>query len=227
MAAARDYVTWRQRQPFEDRHNRMSTLGETRYSLLLRLHDASNDEAWREFVELYERALFRYVRSKGLQDADAIEVVQQVLIAVHRSVEGWSSNGAGSFRAWLLRVASNMATTVVRKRYRQRMLTGGTTVNKLLEAAPSTAHRDATDEEERQWRQWAFCWASSRVQHEVADKTWQAFWRTAVENEPPADVATKLGLSIGSVYAAKCRVMQRLRDAASEIDSSEVHDDQM
>jgi len=210
----------------------MSTLGETRYSLLLRLHDANNgetgrDEAWREFVELYEKALFRFVRSKGLQDADAIEVVQQVLMAVHRSVDGWSSDRAGSFRAWLLRVASNQAITVIRKKYRQRMLTGGTTVNKVLEATPSNSHQDAADEEEFQWRQWAFCWASSRVQHEVADRTWQAFWLTAVEDEPPAAVSEKLGISIGAVYAAKCRVMQRLRDAASEIDSSEVRDEKM
>ncbi len=205
----------------------MSTLGETRYSLLLRLGETSNDEAWREFVELYEKALYRYVRSKGLQDTDANEVVQQVLMAVHHKVDGWSNSGTGRFRAWLLRVASNLATNVVRKQCRQRMQIGGTTVNEVLKGASSTAHQDATDEEELQWRQWAFCWASSRVQHDVADKTWQAFWLTAVEYEPPGDVAAKLGLSIGAVYAAKCRVMQRLRDAACEIDSSEVCNDEM
>lgn len=198
----------------------MSTLAETRYSLLLRLHDASNDVAWMEFVELYEKALFRYVRSKGLQDADASDVVQQVLIAVHRSVDGWTPQGAGSFRAWLLRVASNLATSVVRQKYHQRMLTGGTTVNKTLQGVSSTAHQEATEEEEFQWRQWAFCWASTRVQREVADKTWQAFWLTAVENQPSADVASQLSLSIGAVYAAKCRVLQRLRNAAREIDES-------
>ena len=173
-----------------------------------------------EFVELYETTLFRYVRSKGLQDADASEVVQQVLIAVHRSVDGWTPQRAGSFRAWLLRVASNLATSVVRKKYRDRMLTGGTTVSEALKAASSTAHQEATEEEESHWRQWAFCWASTRVQREVADKTWQAFWLTAVENQAPADVARQLGLSIGAVYAAKCRVLQRLRDAAREIDES-------
>ncbi len=197
-----------------------STLAETRYSLLLRLHDASNDVAWMEFVELYEKALFHYVRSKGLQDADANDVVQQVLIAVHRSVDGWTPQGAGSFRAWLLRVASNLATSVVRQKYRQRMLTGGTTINKALKAASSTTHRDASEEEEFQWRQWAFCWASTRVQGEVADKTWQAFWLTAVDNQPSADVASQLGLSIGAVYAAKCRVLQRMRDSVREIDNS-------
>jgi RNA polymerase sigma factor (sigma-70 family) len=196
----------------------MSSLPETRYSLLLRLQDASNDEAWMEFVELYETAIFRYVRSKGLQDADAIEVLQEVLIAVHRSVGEWNPKGAGSFRAWLLRVSSNLATSVLRKKCRQRMLTGGTTVNNALKAAPSSAYQDAADEEDLEWRQWAFCWASSKVQREVSDTTWRAFWLTAVENRPPADVAKQLQLSIGAVYAAKCRVLQRLRDSVGEID---------
>ena len=88
----------------------MSSLPETKYSLLLRLQDASNDEAWMEFVELYESALFRYVRSKGLQEADALEVMQQVLLAVHRSIDRWQTQREGSFRRWLLRVASNQAT---------------------------------------------------------------------------------------------------------------------
>ena len=100
------------------------------------------------------------------------------------------------------------------------MLTGGTTINKVLKAASSTTHQDASEEAEFQWRQWAFCWASTRVQREVADKTWQAFWLTAVDNQPSADVASQLGLSIGAVYAAKCRVLQRMRDSVREIDNS-------
>ena len=196
----------------------MSTLPETRYSLLLRLRDASACEAWVEFVELYESALYRYVRSKGIQDADANEVVQQVLIAVHRSVDEWKPKGAGSFRAWLLRVASNLATLVVRQKYRPRMLTGGANVDNALNTALSPADEDAKAEAEQEWQQWAFCWASSKAQREVSDTTWRAFWLTAVENRSPADVAKQVGLSIGAVYAAKCRVLQRLRVLVREID---------
>ncbi len=196
----------------------MSTLPDTRYSLLLRLTDAGDSEAWTEFVELYEKAVFRYVRSKGLQDADAIEVVQEVLIAVHRSVDEWNSKGAGSFRAWLLRVSSNLATSMVRQKYRQRMLTGGTNVHNALNVAASTADQNARDEEEREWRQWAFCWASSKAQGEVSETTWRAFWLTAVESRSPADVADQLDLSVGAVYAAKCRVLQRLRLSVGEIE---------
>jgi RNA polymerase sigma-70 factor (ECF subfamily) len=194
----------------------MSSLPETKYSLLLRLQDASNDEAWMEFVELYERAVFRYVRCKGLQEADALEVVQQVLLAVHRSVDQWQPKGQGSFRRWLLRVASNQATTMVRQKYRQRLLTGGTTINNALNAAADPACQDADEQSSREWRQWAFCWASSQVEREVNGTSWQAFWLTAVENLSAADAAKQIGLSIGAVYAAKCRVLKRLRDAVAE-----------
>jgi len=198
----------------------MSSLPETKYSLLLRLQDASNDEAWMQFVELYEKAVFRYVRSQGLQEADALEVVQQVLLAVHRSIDRWQPQGQGSFRRWLLRVASNQATTVVRQKYRQRMLTGGTTANNALQAAADPACQDADNQYNREWRQWAFCWASSQVEREVSETSWQAFWLTAVENRPPADVAKQIGLSVGAIYAAKCRVLKRLREAVSEIDEN-------
>ena len=150
----------------------MSSLPETKYSLLLRLQDASNDEAWMQFVELYEKAVFRYVRAKGLQEADTLEVVQQVLLAVHRSVGQWQPKGQGSFRRWLLRVASNQATTVVRQKYRQRLVTGGTTINNALKAATDPACQDAEDENSREWRQWAFCWASSQVEREVSGTSW-------------------------------------------------------
>ena len=196
----------------------MSTLPDTKYSLLVRLNDASDSEAWMEFVELYETAVFRHVRSKGLQDADAIEVVQEVLIVVHCSVGEWNPKGAGSFRAWLLRVSSNLAISMIRQKYRRRMVTGGTSVNNILRATPSVADQDATDEEDVEWRQWAFCWASSKAQREVSEITWRAFWLTAVENRPPADVAKQLELSVGAVYAAKCRVLQRLRLSVGEIE---------
>lgn len=175
-----------------------------------------------EFVELYERAVFRYVRFKGLQDADALEVVQQVLIAVHGSVDEWNPNGPGSFRAWLLRVSSNLATSLVRQRHRERMLTGGTHVYNALNAASSAADQDTANEEDLEWRQWAFCWASSKAQRAVSEITWRAFWLTAVENRPPADVAKQLELSVGAVYAAKCRVLQRLRLSVGEIEENHV-----
>ena len=84
----------------------MPSLPDTRYSLLARLVDPADAAAWSEFTSIYEEAVLRYSRNRGLQDADAREVVQHVLLAVHQAIGDWKPTGRpGSFRAWLARTA--------------------------------------------------------------------------------------------------------------------------
>jgi RNA polymerase sigma-70 factor (ECF subfamily) len=65
--------------------------------------------------------------------------------------------------------------------------------------------------------QWALCYASEIIRREVAANTWEAFWSTAVANLPPSDVARQLGMKIGAVYTAKCRVLARIRELSEEL----------
>ena len=91
----------------------MPDLPQTRHSLLLRLRDHSND-AWLEFLEIYEQAIVDYARRRGLQEADARDVSQEVLAAVSHKVEQWQADPAkGKFRGWLFRVARNIAVDKV------------------------------------------------------------------------------------------------------------------
>ncbi len=43
------------------------------------------------------------------------------------------------------------------------------------------------------------------------EKTWKACWETVALGRPAAAVAAELDLSVGAVYAAKFRVLERLR----------------
>jgi RNA polymerase sigma factor (sigma-70 family) len=90
----------------------------TRISLLAKLSEDSNEVAWREFVELYEPAIYRFVRRRGLQDADALEVVQEVLLNVQHLAANPPSKPISSFRGWLSQVARHRAIDLVRKRIR-------------------------------------------------------------------------------------------------------------
>ena len=104
----------------------MSTWPDTRYSLLARLADADDGAAWRDFETLYQPAIYRYARSRSLQEADALEVVQEVMLAVHRAMDGWRpSNRAGSFRAWLAEAARRLTLQVLRQRDKRDRGAGG------------------------------------------------------------------------------------------------------
>ena len=82
----------------------MTSTPTTRASLLLRLCDSQDHEAWVEFVTLYEPVVYRLLRQNGLQDADARDVMQELFLTVSRNVDRWDpAKDRGSFRGWLRR----------------------------------------------------------------------------------------------------------------------------
>ncbi|MBI1914429.1 MAG: sigma-70 family RNA polymerase sigma factor [Planctomycetes bacterium] len=190
----------------------MTSSPHTRPSLLVRIRDAADREAWRQFVDLYAPLVYRFARRRGLQDADAADLAQDVLHAVARSSERLEYDPRkGSFRGWLFTVARNKLHTFLRRRERQRRRTEDVAVDRLPdEPAAPESQEEALWEQEYQQR--LFDWAAEQVRGHFQDRTWQAFWQTAVEGRSPREVAEALGLSVGAVYIAKSRVLARLKE---------------
>src|SRR5258708_24769758 len=95
-------------------------------SLLFRLRDPQDHEAWMEFVSLYEPVAYRLLRRHGLQDADAREVMQELFLTVSRSIGRWDpAKERGSFRGWLRRVARNLVINWLTHRDRRVVASGG------------------------------------------------------------------------------------------------------
>jgi RNA polymerase sigma factor (sigma-70 family) len=189
----------------------------TRRSLVLRLRDPHDEAAWAEFVDIYEPLVYRLARNKGLQDADAQDLCQEVFRAVAGAIERWDPDPAkGRFRAWLFRIARNLLVNFLAGQRRQVRGSGSTSVQEMLEAQP-TGDAQAEAEFRTEFQRRAFRWAAEQVKNEFTDSTWQAFWRTGVENRPIATVAKELGLSTGAVYIARSRVLARLRDRVERL----------
>jgi RNA polymerase sigma factor (sigma-70 family) len=181
----------------------------TRYSLLRRLGEPSSEDAWAEFQRVYVPTIYRYARARGLQEADAAEVVQEVMLAVHQGVVDWQpSHRPGSFRAWLSEAARRVTLRTVHHRRRAGETPGGSAIQNALVSPESFA---GELEEHEEWQRWAFFQAAAEVEREVQEATWRAFWRTAIEGRSAEATARELGLSIGTVYSAKCRVLARIR----------------
>jgi len=191
----------------------------TRASLLFRLRDWHDHEAWVEFVSLYEPVAYRLLRRHGLQDADAREVVQQLLIAVSRSIDRWKPDkDRGKFRAWLRRVTRNLVINWLKARGRSVNAAGGSDILAMLDMLPADAAPE-TAEFDQELRRALFQRAAEEVKQEVQPATWQAFWETAVLGTSTADAAKKLKMEAGAVRVAKCRVLARLRAAVNELEN--------
>lgn len=190
----------------------------TRASLLLRLRDSQDHEAWVEFVSLYEPVAYRLLRRHGLQDADAREVMQELFMVVSRSIDRWDpAKERGSFRGWLRRVTRNLVINWLKQRDRRVTAAGGSELQLMLEQLPEDAAAE-TAEFDQELRRALFHQAAEQVQREVQATTWQAFWETGVLGTSPAEAAQKLGMQVGAVRVAKCRVLVRLQAAVNELE---------
>ncbi len=189
----------------------MTDSPETRHTLLARLHGDRDEDAWREFVAIYQPLIYRLIRGRGLQDADANELAQEALVAVARAIEGGTPDfQGGSFRGWLSRIARNMMINYLTRRRPGHQGAGGSDFQRLLAEQPAINDEQVTVFDLEQKRE-VFRWAADQVRDTVHPTTWQAFWRTTVEGEPIGEAANALGISIGSAYAARSRVMARLK----------------
>src|SRR5262245_12106953 len=181
----------------------------THASLLARLSDARDGDAWERFVGLYAPPVYAFARKQGLQDADAADLTQDVL----RSVSGAFRRGAfdarlGSFRSWLFTVVRNRLRDEMTSPKRRERGTGDTgALGEVVAAA-----NDPADLWEQECQRQLFAWAAEQVRPRFQPASWQAFWRTAVEGVRGADAAKELGLTVAAVYLAKGRVMAAIKE---------------
>ncbi|MFK7768736.1 MAG: RNA polymerase sigma factor [Mariniblastus sp.] len=204
----------------------MTDLPQTRQSLLVRLSRRSND-AWAEFLEVYEQAIYTFARRRGLQDADAWDATQEVLAAVEKKVDSWQDDPSkGKFRGWLFRVARNIAVDKINAQAKRAAGSGDSRVAELLAEHPANLEQETT----LFWtnyRRKLLHWAGEQIKPDVQESSWQSFWLTAVEGQSPEAVAEQLGLSVGSVYAAKFRIVARIKKIVTRLDDSDQAEDEL
>lgn len=189
----------------------------TQVSLLLRLrHNPSDTAAWQAFVRRYGRRIYSWCRRWGLQDADAEDVTQNVLLILAEKMGEFAYDANGSFRAWLKTVARHAWSKFVAAQCRLGRGSGdGTVIPHLdsIEARDDLACR-LEDEFDRELLEQAMV----RVAQRVESHTWQAFTLLAFEGLSGAEVAARLDLPVAMVYVARCRVQKLLRETIRSLE---------
>lgn len=187
----------------------------TRPTLLLRLRESGDEESWAEFVEIYTPLVHRYCLNRGLQPADADDIVQDVMRSLFRALRDFHYDPArGSFRSWLYTVTRHEVNRHLKRLSKLPRTGNSTTLVLKIEETPDPR-------EERDWdleyRRQMFAWAAESIRAEFSETHWQAFTRTTLDGADPAEVGEELGLSRAAVYIAKSRIVKRLRDKISSV----------
>jgi RNA polymerase sigma-70 factor (ECF subfamily) len=184
----------------------------TSLSLLERAR-AQDATAWQKLATLYRPLVYYWCQRGGAGPEDAHDVVQEVLLAVAGGLQQFQREGTGSFRAWVRGITRHKLLDHHRRQQRQPAAAAGGT-DALLRVQelpdPASGSEDESAEVGGLYRR-----ALDLIRSEFEERTWLAFWNTAVENRDTATVAAELGMSAVAVRIAKSRVLGRLREEAA------------
>lgn len=177
----------------------------TRATLLIRIKNPRDTQAWAEFHDLYAPLLYRYARARGLSHEDAEDVRATCYETIVRQIRQFDyQKEKGGFKAWLRTFVSRRVVDLFRQR-RQPLADS-------QELAELPAREASVDELwEQQWRQQHLCYCVEQVANEVPDSTFQAFQLLVRDRCSVEDVSQRLGLNANQVYKAKARVLDLVR----------------
>jgi RNA polymerase sigma-70 factor (ECF subfamily) len=172
------------------------------------------EEAWRRLLHLYAPLVAGWCGHWGVRGQDADDVQQEVFQAVAAGLEHFRRDRPGdTFRGWLRGITRHKLLDHVRRRQSQPEAQGGTDARRQLEqvAEPELPEDSAADLGGLYHR------ALELVRGEFEERTWEAFWRAAVEGQAPADIGADLGVTAAAVRKAKSRVLHRLRQEVGDL----------
>ena len=194
-----------------------STLPTTRVTLLTQLRQDPSDQAgWDEFVERYGRHIYRWCRQWKLQDADAEDVTQDILVKLTQKLRAFAYDPSRSFRGWLKTVAHHAWRDFEDSRRHAQPAAGDSQVSELLQTLE--AREDLAQKLEEAFDLELLEAAKVRVRLRVAPHTWEAFRLMALEGLPVAEVAARVQLQVAMVYVAKSKVQRMLQEEVGKLE---------
>jgi RNA polymerase sigma factor (sigma-70 family) len=194
-----------------------SPLPTTSVTLLTRLRqDPSEQAGWDEFVEHYGRHIYRWCRQWKLQDADAEDLTQDILVKLTQKLRAFTYDPSRSFRSWLKTVTHHAWRDFEDSRRHPQAAPGNSQVMELMLTVE--AREDLEQKLEEAFDLELLETAKIRVRLRVAPHTWDAFHLSAIEGLPVAEVALRVHLQIAMVYVAKSKVQKMLQEEIEKLE---------
>jgi RNA polymerase sigma-70 factor (ECF subfamily) len=192
----------------------------TRITLLGRLRrDPTNQAAWAEFVDHYGTRIYAWCRKWNLQEADAQDVTQNVLLKLARKMGEFAYDPSRSFRAWLKTLTYHAWADFLEGRRRPGQGSGDSQTLDILNRVE--ASEDLVRQLEEEFDRELLAEAMDRVRLRVAPQTWQAFVLTALEGLSGAEAASRIPMQVAQVFVAKRRVQKMLTEEVARLEQAE------
>ncbi len=191
---------------------------QTSATLLARLRQVPPDQAaWASFADRYGRKIYGWCRQWNLQEADAEDLAQTVLLKLAEKMRTFEYDRSKSFRAWLKTVTRHAWLDSCSPR--KGAAAGGSQVLELLQTVE--AREDLVQRLDEEFDRELLDEASSRVRVRVTPRTWEAFERTALRGESGAEAGKALGMKVAAVFVARSKVQKMLREELQKLDAAE------
>jgi RNA polymerase sigma-70 factor (ECF subfamily) len=202
---------------FDDADRGSQASSATSRSLIGRVQ-ADEPEAWDRLVRLYAPLVLHWCRHGGLQEQDVADIFQEVFQAVLVYVGRFRKERQGdTFRGWLRRITQNKIRDHFRKSGGDARAEGGSSAQERFAQIPQPPLAEIDLAPNDEGERGLFARVLNLIRGEFEDRTWAAFWQTAVEGRAPKDVGADLSMSPGAVRVAKSRVLHRLREELGDL----------
>lgn len=186
-------------------------MNETRVSLLLRIKDDRDSNAWQEFDTIYRPMLYRFAKAYGAHDSDAEDVVQQCMGAIHAHIKEFEYDPSkGRFKGWLKTLVNNR----MRNRFRKQKEEIARTQHFAGLQSPESNPESMFD---KIWMDEHLKHALKVVRRDVEEKTFKAFVMYVIEEKPVEEVCTALDLNQNQVHKAKYRLTRKLAEVMATL----------
>jgi RNA polymerase sigma-70 factor (ECF subfamily) len=175
-----------------------------------------DQEAWQRLEYLYAPLIQHWCRGEGVVGPDAEDVRQEVFQAVALALGAFRRDRPGdTFRGWLRVITRRKLLDLRRRQQRQPDGEGGSGAHRRLLQVPGPADPDEDDSPAQVTA--LHHRALDLVRGQFEDRTWQAFWRCAVEGQAPGEIAQDMGTTPAAVRQAKSRVLRRLKEELDDL----------
>ncbi len=192
----------------------------TSASLLHRVgHDPSDQAAWSAFVDRYGPRIYAWCRHWQLQECDAQDVTQDVLLQLVDKLRRFHYDRSRCFRAWLKTLVHHAWQDFLDRRRRAGPGGGDSAAWRQLETL--AAREDLEQQLREAFDRELLEEALARVRQRVAPHTWEAFRLLTFEGLSGAEVAPRVGMQVTMVYVAKSKVQKMLREEVDRLEAPE------